>query len=365
MILNFRQYKYIDWPLFLSAVLLMLFSLTALFSMSLGEVISKGDVLKQALFVLTGIFWIFFLARFDFRAWRFLNLLLYIAGIFLLLGVLFFGQTLRGTTGWFIVGELSFQPVEFVKIALVLFLATLISGWEHVNRSAYRLLIIIFVIVFPAALVMAQPDLGSAFVLLIIGVGMSVAGVFRFRGVAILILSLIALAFFMWFFVLSDWQQGRVLSFVDPGRDPLGRGYNLRQSLIAVGSGGILGKGLGAGSQGQLRFLPEASTDFIFALIAEELGFVGASVVISLFAIMFYRLWKLMLSVHNHFHLLLVWGLSLMIVVPVFVNIGMNIGLFPVTGLPLLFVSRGGSSLWSSLMALGILESVVIRERRG
>lgn len=359
-----RAIRSYDWPLLIAAVILMLFGTVMLYSISLGSEGGDTTWIRQAFFGLTGLGWVVFLSRFDFRSWRGVSVGLYVLGILSLVLVLFFGQTLRGTTGWFVVGSIGFQPVEFVKVVLILVLASFLSGWSGERLDWRQVLLIVGIILIPVSLVLAQPDFGSGLVLLAIGVGMLLAGNLPTRTLTLLGVGLAVAMGLVWGLVLTDWQQERINTFFQPQRDPLGRGYNMRQSIIAVGSGGLFGRGLGLGSQGQLHFLPEAHTDFIYALISEELGFVGATAVLILFVILFHRIFLLIRNSRDYFHALLAWGVAIMLAVPTVINIGMNIGLLPVTGLPLLFVSRGGSALWASLMAIGILQSIAMRERK-
>jgi len=173
---------------------------------------------------------------------------------------------------------------------------------------------------------------------------------------------ILVLAFSSWFFFLQDYQKNRILTFIDPSRDPLGQGYNITQASIAVGSGQLVGRGLGYGSQSQLKFLPESQTDFIFAVIAEELGFIGVVIILFFWLIFFWRLIRGLKTCSNDFGVFLVLGISLLFIIHIFVNIGMNIGLAPVTGISLPFLSYGGSFLISSLFMVGLAQSVIIRK---
>ncbi len=356
-----REWSRLDWPLLGAVVLLIVFGLVALYSISL----SHGEALwaRQGVYAIVGLASLLFVSRTDVHRLRGKSFLLYVFGVVLLVLVLVAGKTIRGTTGWFVVGPVGFQPVEFMKLALLFFLASFLSARREGDRELSTIFTAALIVLVPAALVMAQPDIGSAFVLVMIGFGMIGIGIRRPWVRVLFVVLCIAAVAGGWFFVLSDWQKERILTYVQPDRDPLGRGYNVRQSIIAVGSGGVGGKGLGLGSQGQLYFLPEASTDFIFAVIAEELGFFGASGVLLLFGFLFARIGFIARLSRDYFHMLLASGVGIMIIVPVVINIGMNMGMMPVTGLPLLFVSRGGSALVSSLIGVGILQSIFRRER--
>jgi rod shape determining protein RodA len=166
-----------------------------------------------------------------------------------------------------------------------------------------------------------------------------------------------------WFFFFADYQKERLVTFFNPAHDSLGQGYNISQAIIAIGSGGIIGRGVGFGSQSQLKFLPEAQNDFIFAVIAEELGFVGICLVLALFSILFYRLFKAAREANSDFGIYLLLGITLLIFIEMFINIGMNIGVLPVIGISLPFLSYGGSAIVSTLMLVGVAQSIIIRSK--
>ena len=205
---------------------------------------------------------------------------------------------------------------------------------------------------------MFQPDLGSAMILFLTWLAMVLLLPVPKKTILAIFLIILVLAAGAWLFVLQDYQKDRLLTFVQPQRDPLGSGYNVRQSVVAVGSGQVLGRGLALGSQSQLNFLPEQETDFIFAVIAEELGFVGAGLLLLLFASLFLRLYKIARETRDDFGNFLCLGIITYLTIQTFINIGMNLGIAPVTGIPLPLVSYGGSSLVSILIALGIVLNV-------
>lgn len=287
---------------------------------------------------------------------------LYFLSLILLVAVLLFGRTIRGTTGWFDLGAFSFQPVEVAKVGVILMLAYIISrfGREHgrplffFGTGALALI--------PIILVLLQPDLGSAALLGIIWfaliwlTGTKRTYIFIFFG------SLALLAVFSWFFLLQDYQKDRLLTFVDPSRDPLGSGYNVIQSTIAVGSGQLTGRGLGFGSQSQLRFLPETQTDFVFSVVGEELGLAGVIVILGLFGVLFWRLFVLVRKTDDEFIALTASGIIVLFFAQFFINIGSSVGLLPVTGITLPFVSYGGSSLIINMFLVGLVESLARKE---
>jgi len=209
------------------------------------------------------------------------------------------------------------------------------------------------------SLVLFQPDLGSAIILGLIWFGiMCLVGARRLYlvGLAFVVATV---AIFGWFFLLQDYQKNRVLTFVDPGSDPLGAGYNTNQAAIAIGSGKFFGRGLGFGSQSQLRFLPEAQTDFVFSVIGEELGFAGAATVLGLFGFLFWRLVRIIKYSDNDFAAVVVSGVAIVFFSQLIINVGANLGLLPVTGMTLPFVSYGGSSLIVNLLMIGMVQSLI------
>ncbi len=355
-----RRVKF-DWVLAGAALLLIALGLEAIYSVDLSRGESSLYFRKQllALGIGLGVFVAASLTHYSF--FRSIAKLGYLGGALLLTAVLFLGQTIRGTRGWFVIGGFSFQPVEFAKVALILMLAYIIV---HSGRRFERPLFFVgtgIVTLILIGLTMLQPDLGSGVLLGLIWLGlMYVVGArrqfFVYLGVAMAIFSIIA-----WGFLLKDYQKDRLRNFVNPERDPLGTGYNVTQAIIAVGSGQWFGRGLGFGSQSQLRFLPEAQTDFVFSVIAEELGFAGAVVMLVLYSVLLYRLYLIIYRTKDDFVLATVSGVMVLFFSQLIINVGAEVGLLPVTGVTLPLVSYGGSSLIINLLLLGIVESMVGR----
>ncbi len=353
-----------DWWLAAAVFVLTAFGLSALYSIGLGRPDSVFlDFKKQVVFFAVGLFLVFFVGRFNYMFFRSLSRPLYIFNIFLLLAVLFWGVTVRGTRGWFSIFGVSFQPVELMKLSLILLLAFFIARRTDRFKSLEFFLGSAILALAPVILVILQPDFGSALLLFATWLVLIIAAGARRGYLFILFFTLVVLFFISWFGFFKDYQKERFLTFIDPSRDPLRRGYNITQSIIAVGSGQWLGRGLGYGSQSQLRFLPEAQTDFIFAVIGEELGFVGAGIVVILFLLLFYRLLKIAASSRDDFCLFTVVGVLAIFVLQFSVNVGMNIGLLPVTGITLPFLSAGGSSLIVNFLLIGIVQSVARAKR--
>jgi rod shape determining protein RodA len=316
---------------------------------------------KQLVFSVAGIILMIFISFFDYKALKNYTGLLYILACFILVAVLFLGSLTRGTASWFDFGFFSFQPSEFVKIVVIIILAKyLAKAGDYALKKimisgAYTFLLVVLIVL--------QPDLGSSLALVFIWFSMlAVSGVKKKYIVIILLLGLITFAG-SWSFVLEGYQKERIVTFLNPQLDPLGSGYNVIQSMVAIGSGSIWGKGLGYGSQSQLNFLPEKHTDFIFAVVAEEMGFVGILLVLGLLAVVFHRLFKIAVEAQDNFGKFLVLGISFVLIFHVAVNVGMNMGIMPVTGIPLPFISYGGSSLISFLIMIGLVQSVYMKGR--
>lgn len=361
--LKIAHFKNLDWVIIGVVVLLLCLGLLTIYSSLYPQNILNFK--KQLFFGFLGLALMFTIGvNVNYRVFKNNVLpvfLFYIISVGLLIGVLYLGPKIRGSTSWFSLGILSFQPVELVKLALILLLARLFSRRFREIGRAHLVVASAIYVGLPSALILLQPDLGSLLVVIGIWLGMLIlSGVKKKHLLYIFVLGLLFLAL-SWNFALRDYQKERVLTFINPGRDPLGRGYNIIQSTITVGSGRFLGRGLGYGTQSQLNFLPEQHTDFIFASIAEEWGFVGVLFLISLFGILFLRLIKICYESHDNFAKLFIGGVAIMILLHCFINIGMNLGIFPITGIPLSFISYGGSNLIITFVALGIVQSMRIR----
>ncbi|MBU4481981.1 rod shape-determining protein RodA, partial [Candidatus Parcubacteria bacterium] len=354
MLLKFLNiFKKMDWLLLAVVFLLICFGLSTLYSLGLSNDRDFNLLNKQILFSVLGFVLMFVISFFDYRWWRFLSIWLYFIAVFLLILVLFLGKTLGGTTGWFVLGDFSFQPVELAKLFVIIFLSRCFTKWVDEKYRVSLWLKSFFIILPVCLLILIQPDFGSMAVIFLIWILMLMLTGVKKKHILIFLLIILITAVFSWQFLLRDYQQDRILTFINPNADPLGAGYNVRQSMIAIGSGGLWGRGLGLGTQSQLRFLPISEADFIFASISEELGFVGALVIFILYFIFFFRLFKILRSLKDDFGLFLIFGLSAMFFIQVVINTGMCAGVLPVTGLPLPFVSYGGSFLIISLISIG------------
>ncbi len=355
----------IDWIMVVAVVLLISLGLLLIYSTSASAsgMFDYANLKKQILAVAIGIIFFILLVFIDYKLFKNFAYFLYILMIVLLVAVLIFGSEIRGTKGWFNFGFFQFQPAELAKIILLIILAKYFASISG-KLSMFRHIIISGIITFiPVGLIMMQPDFGSALVLVFLWfVMLFISGIKR-NYIAILGGSGTFIGWIVWQFVFKDYQKERILTFLHPNRDPLGSGYNIIQSKIAVGSGGLLGKGLGYGSQSQLKFLPAQQTDFIFAALSEELGFFGGLLLLTLFFILLLRIINISKNSRDEFGLMIGIGAVLILIFQILVNVGMNMGLLPVTGIPLPFVSYGGSSLISILILMGILQSVYVRNK--
>ena len=262
----------------------------------------------------------------------------------------------KGAQSWLGFGSIRFQPSEFAKIAIILMMSKFLSRYPPLDIKTF--LAGLGVIMLPVLLVVIQPDAGSALVYLVISFGMLVAAGTPFKYLGSLVGLGLAGVPVMYFFMLKEYQRNRILVFIDPMRDPLGAGYNVIQSRIAVGSGGLSGKGFMMGTQSKLKFLPEPHTDFIFSVFSEEFGFVGNMLLVLLFCVLLFRIILVGMRSRDRRCKILVAGVASWLWFQTFESIGMSIGFTPVTGLPLPFLSYGGSSLLATFIALGLVASV-------
>lgn len=351
-----------DSLLFLSLFVLISLGLLVLWSISSQDSAPFFSFKKQIVFLVISICAFFV---FSFLDWRIFNSsqfisFLYFLSIILLIAVLFFGDKSSGVAGWFNFGLFNFQPIEIAKLSLIIILAKYLSS-RHLEIWQFRHLLISGSFTFiPVALIAAQPDLGGAMIFGAIWLGLVFISGIRFKQIIILAIIFALVAGLSWSFLLKPYQQSRILSFVYPQEDPLGVGYNREQALIAIGSGRIFGKDLGWGSQTNLRFLPLAKTDFIFASLAESLGLFGVSILLICFLFIFYRLVIWANTFSYNFCKLFTIGFTIKLLIEVFVNIGMNLGLLPIVGIALPFISAGGSHLLIDFIGLGIINSMII-----
>lgn len=354
-----------DWLLLGAVLLLISIGLLSLFSLS--GVSAFPFFRRQIVWAGIGLVGLAASSFIDFRIFRTQGtavLLFYAFTVTLLLAVLLVSLQIRGVEAWLRVGGVQIQPVEFAKIALVVLLAKFFSR-RHAEIYRIRHLAVSGIYTgVPAGLVLLQPDVGSAAVLVAIWAAVVCFSGIRLRHVVLLLVLASLVGWIGWSFGLHEYQKERVVSFFDPYRDPAGAGYQMIQSMIAVGSGQLWGKGLGYGSQSHLNFLPEAETDFIFAAFAEEWGFAGTLAALSLFGVVLWRIVAIGQRAGDNFSRLYAVGFAALVFVQTFIHVGMNMGVMPITGLTLPFVSYGGSSLISLLIGVGMLQNIKVNARR-
>lgn len=315
---------------------------------------------KQALWVAISLIVFFVFSFVDFRFLKRTDVLvflfLFVSGILFLLFVM--GKISNGAKSWFDFGFFSFQPVDMMKLVLVLVLAKYFSRRHVEIRDVKHIFISGFYAFVPFALVLLQPDFGSAMIILFIWLGMVlVSGISKTHLFLIFMAGAVVFTS-LWFFAFAPYQKARIYNFINPTADIQKTGYNVFQSTIAVGSGQILGKGLGFGTQSRLKFLPVPQSDFIFAAFAEEWGFVGSFTILVLYALVIWRILYIASLGSTNFEILFGMGIAIFFMGHILVNVGMNLGLMPVTGIPLPFMSYGGSHLLTEFAALGILMSM-------
>lgn len=350
---SFWERTHIDFILLFLIFLLISFGLFILHSASDGQ----ADLLKKQILWFSLAF-IMMLGMAQVSPARYFKLApwLYAAGVCLLAVVLIIGHIGKGAQRWLNLGFFHFQPSEFMKIAIPLFI-----GWyfhhKHLPPSLKDLGVCGAAILIPVLLTAKQPDLGTALMLAMVSGSVMILAGMSWR----LLIALGSIAAFLapvlWYF-MHDYQRGRVLTFLNPERDPLGSGYHIIQSKIAIGSGGFWGKGWQLGTQSHLNFLPEHATDFIFAVCGEELGFIGGLICLMLFMAVTARCFYIAFHAHNTFSRLLAGGLTMNFFLSMFVNMGMVIGLLPVVGVPLPLISYGGTSMVTLMLSFGILMSI-------
>ncbi len=360
----FYYLKNFDWILLLSVLLLVSFGLMAIYTIGLG---GQGNSLinfkKQAILAIIGFAILFVFAFLDYKILYAYSFYLYILAILLLVIVFFWGKTVNGTTGWLGFKNLTIQPVEFAKLVLIIVLAKFFSKHSN-NVDQLKNLSFSIILILPIILlILLQPDFGSAIILLIIWFVMLFFFGTRKRYYFSILLFSILLFLFSWFFLFKPYQKQRIKTFINPNTNVLAQDYNVIQAKIAVGAGGFSGRALNLSSQSQLKFLPSASNDFIYAVICEELGFLGVSLLFTLFIVFYIRLIKIMFKVKDGFGLYLLIGAFILFFTQTFINIGMNIGIAPVVGISLPFLSSGGSFLIICLIIIGIVENIYLKSK--
>ncbi len=354
---------HINWPVL--AVVFLLFSAGVL-NLYSASAFRVGDGTALTPFYSRQIFWggISLLAMvitmvFDYRHLKNSAWLIYLLAVALLLAVLFWGRTIYGAQRWLDFGFFSFQPSEVAKIAVVLIMASFLARIKH-PLGFNDMLKVMAIVIVPLCLVIRQPDLGTALLLFFLAAGMTMYHGIRKQLFKALVLAAPLIVPLGWMF-LKDYQKVRLLTFLNPGQDPLGSGYHVIQSQIAIGSGRFWGKGFMEGTQSQLRFLPEKHTDFAFSVYGEEWGFAGALILILLFCTFLYQIFVCSQEAKDRFGAMICVGVFFYFFWQILINIGMVLGLMPVVGIPLPFISYGGTSLLVNFIMIGLVLNVSMR----
>lgn len=355
------EFRKIDWMLAFAIVAITALGVLNLYSATHA---SRPQLcLQQVMWIFVGVLTCVGIAAIDYRHWQKLAYPLYVVGVVALVLALAFGRAVNGSRRWIELGELSIQPSEFMKVLLTI----AIARYLHQNpapegRHLRRIAIPMGLAGLPVALILLQPDLGTALLLVLVSVTLLLNVGLRVRSLSTVAITLVAIAPLTWVYLLKDYQRTRILTFLDPSRDPVGAGWHARQALIAVGSGGWIGKGYLKGSQTQFHFLPEQWTDFPFAVWAEEWGLVGSLGLLTLYFFLIARALALAGQTRDRFGSILCVGVSAIFFWHVAINVGMVTGLLPVVGVTLPLFSYGGSSVLAVFAGGGLLMSVSMRK---
>ncbi|HHV62802.1 MAG TPA: rod shape-determining protein RodA [Firmicutes bacterium] len=368
MLVDRRLARNLDYGLLFATLALVVFGIIIIYSATYankGE--NLGDpfyfVKRQALAAVLGVLALFIILNIDYRLFERIRSPIYFGNIALLAAVLVAGQRISGAQSWFRLGPLALQPSELAKVAVIITLADHLVKRDDID-SFWGLIPPFVHAGIPMALILLQNDLGTVLVFGAIVLGMVYVAGARTRDLAVIAGGLGALSPFIYFFLLKPYQRARLLIFLNPYRDPMGDGYNVIQSTIAIGSGRLFGKGLFGGTQAKLNFLPAHHTDFIFSVVGEELGFIGAVIVLLVYFFIIWRCLQASWQAKDKYGSLLAAGVASMLLFHVLINIGMTMSVMPVTGIPLPFLSYGGSAMLADLIAIGIVLNVHMRRQK-
>jgi rod shape determining protein RodA len=353
-----------DWYLLALVLALSLFGVLMVASALAGNTLYASWPWRQAGFLVVGLILLFVTAAVDYRLLESLAYPIYTVFLAFLAIIAVIGTVAGGAQRWLKLGEFFLQPSELTKLAAILALAHYLAAREERMESFLTPLGALLLLTPAVVLIYLQPSLGTALSIVVIGGVMLVMGGLRLRHALVLAGAAIGGMILAWQFVLQDYMKDRVFMLVDPSRVKPEDLYNIKQAIIGIGSGGWLGRGLFRGSQSQLHFLRVRHSDFIFSVTAEELGFIGAALLIVLFALLLFRLVRIAGLARDTFGMLIVVGVTTMILFQLVINIGMNLNIVPVAGIPLPFISYGGSSLWTMLIGIGLAESVMLRHKK-
>jgi rod shape determining protein RodA len=364
MMFDRRLLQNFDWILLLLLILIGAISTVNLYSATfpIRETGGSQIFIKHIYWFLTGFAFLLMMTTFDYHFLERLAYPIYFFSLGLLILVHVMGEIYSGSQRWLSIGGITFQPSEFFKITLVIVLAAYFAG--HGEYSEYRLRDLwrpLLLIMVPFLLIVKQPDLGTALILAVVSFSIIMFMKVNWKSLLILIMIFLLSAPFVWFYLVKEYQKKRILSFINPDSDPLGSGYQLLQSKIAVGSGMLLGRGFLKGTQTRLSFLPEQHSDFAFSVMAEEWGFMGSALLLILYLLLI--LWGINIAKNSKdmFGTILAVGIVAIVFWQLVINVSMAVGLLPVVGIPLVFFSSGGSSIISTMAGMGLLMNISMR----
>ncbi|HPK86998.1 MAG TPA: rod shape-determining protein RodA [Atribacterota bacterium] len=359
----FRLVKHIDYSIVFLALGLCILGLLIIYSSTHQEIMADGTTQfakRQLISILSSLLICFLITMIDYHEVAKIAIPGYILSIILLIYVIYFGKEIGGARRWIQLAGQEFQPAEFAKIALIIFLSDFLSRQkDKLPDFVYFSLPLLFAGIL-MLLSYKQPDLGTAIVFFAITLLIVFIAGIRWQYIIIVFLTILSLFPITWS-LLKDYQRNRLILFLNPERDPLGAGYNIIQSKVAIGSGGFLGKGLFSGIQSQLKFLPSQHTDFVFAVLGEELGFIGALLLLTFFILLLWKGIRIAQEAPDLLGSFLAAGVTSFLFVQIFINIGMSMGLMPATGLPLPFISYGGTFMVSNFIGIGLLLNIHVR----
>lgn len=360
---HLRLFKHVDFTLIFLVTGLCILGLLVIYSTTHQENINEGVMQitrRQLIHILTGFFFCLLVTIIDYHDIVKIAIPLFFLSLIMLVYVIFFGKNVGGSRRWIQLAGFEFQPAEFAKITLIIFLADFLNKQkEEIPNFLYFSLPFFFTGIL-MLLIYKQPDLGTAIVFFAITLLMIFIAGISWKYIIAVFIILVSLFPIGWSF-LKDYQKSRLLLFLNPEMDPLGAGYNIIQSKVAIGSGGLFGQGLFSGIQSQLKFLPAQHTDFVFAVIGEELGFMGALLLISLFILVLWKGIRIAQEAPDILGTLIATGVTSFMFIHILINVGMSMGLMPATGLPLPFISHGGTFMITNFIGIGLLLNIHLR----
>ncbi len=353
-----------DFYMIATMLILMGFGLIAIFSAYGLSTAGETNAVQQGVFAVVGLSLMIMLASIDYRFLASLAIPIYVTGLAGLASVKIIGTVIGGAESWLEFGPLTVQPSEFAKITTLIGLATFVSSRGAAMRQPMNMIVAALIVALPAGMVLMEPDLGSTIIYMVMWFSVMIAARTRPIYFILGLLSLPAVVWFAWNFIMEDYQKTRLLVSYNPGLDPTDAGFNIIQARIAVGDGGLWGRGLAGGTQSQYDLLSVKESDFIFAHVSSMFGFVGMIALMLSFIILLWRVLRVVDLARDQLGQCLAMGIFGMLFFQTFLNIGYNIGVMPVTGVTLPFISEGSSSLWTYLAGIGILQSILMGHRK-